>query len=402
MNILPKIEIERTPAFSVHTREVASDGAGGWAIADAAVAAADRGENVVSLCLGDTSFDTPHRIVEAAVDSLRGGRTHYSPVPGTSELRSEIAAAQTRSDGGNWSADEATVFAGAQNALFAALMCVAGPGDEVLYFEPWYATYEAVIRVSGALAKPVPIEMTAVSGKIDRSSLDLAVTPRTRAILLNSPNNPGGYAFDHADLMTIVNFAEERDLWIISDEVYRSAVFDGRFLSVASLGARHRTIIVNSLSKSHAMTGWRVGWTLAPPTASAHLQNLAQCMLFGSPTFVQDAAAVALRQDGDQEMTFFAGELRKRRDMMCDHLDEIATLKYLRPAGGMFCFVDISETGMSCMEFAERLFRDERLAIVPGSSFGPNMQSYVRISYSGSIEDINEGMTRLKSFCGRL
>lgn len=401
MNMQKKIGIEgRVPAFSIHTQEIASEGSEGWAIADAAAAALDRGEDVVSLCLGDTSFDTPRRIVDAAVGSLLGGRTHYAPVPGTPELRAEIAAAQGRSDGSDWSSEEVTVFAGAQNALFAALICVAGPGDEVLYFEPWYATYEAAIRVSGAIAKPVRIDMSSRSGKINRSALRNSSGPRTRAILLNSPNNPGGYAFDRSDLETIAAFAQEHDMWVISDEVYRSAVFDGRFISIASLGeTRDRTIIVNSLSKSHAMTGWRVGWTIAPQAASAHLQNLAQCMLFGSPTFVQDAAAIALRQEGDAEVAFFTEELRKRRNLMCSRLDEIPDLKYERPAGGMFCFVDISATGMTGTEFAEKLYAEERLALVPGSAFGPNMQAFVRISFSGSPEQINEGLRRLKRFC---
>jgi len=391
--------VEQRPLFSVHTREIASKGAEGWAIADAATEAAGRGEDVISLCLGDTSFDTPPRIVDAAIGSLQTGRTHYAPVPGTPELRREIASAQGRSDGQNWSVDEVTVFAGAQNALFASLMCVAGPGDEVLYLEPWYATYEATIRVSGAVAKPVQLSMDRGSHKISKSSLAGAVSQRTTAILLNSPNNPGGYTLSLSDLEIIAEFAAENNLWIISDEVYRSAVFDGQFLSITSVDdARRRTIIVNSLSKSHAMTGWRVGWTVSPPAASGHLQNLAQCMLFGSPTFIQDAAAVALRSEGDAEMRLFAGELRKRRDLMCGHLDGMSNLKYERPSGGMFCFVDVSATGMTGTQFVENLYAEERLAIVPGSAFGPNMRNFVRISYSGSIEDIEKGMKRMKRF----
>lgn len=388
-----------SPRFSIHTREIASEGAGGWAIADAAADAIGRGEDVVSLCLGDTSFDTPPRIVDAAVQSLQGGRTHYAPVPGTPELRREIAEAQGRADGQAWSAEEVTVFAGAQNALFAALMCVAGPGDEVLYLEPWYATYEATIRVSGAIAKPVKVALNEPD-RISEAVLAAAVSERTRAIVINSPNNPGGYVLAPRDVETVAALALKHDLWIISDEVYRSAVFDGAFSSAASLaGIRSRTIIVNSLSKSHAMTGWRVGWTIAPPRASAHLQNLAQCMLFGSPTFVQDAAAVALQGAGDEDMARLAGELRKRRDLMCDHLDRMSTIAYQRPAGGMFCLVDVSGTGLSGSRFAEELYHAERLATVPGSAFGPNMQNYIRVSYSGSIRDIEEGMARLRRFC---
>lgn len=392
-----------TPRFSAHTTAIASEGAAGWAIADAAADALERGEDVVSLCLGDTSFDTPARISEAAIQNLRAGRTHYAPVPGTAALRKNIASAQSRFDGQHWDADQVTVFAGAQNALFAAIMTVAGAGDEVLYLEPWYATYEATIRAGGAIPRPVKTALEGDGAKITEALLFAAVTPKTRAILLNSPNNPGGYVLSPADVQLVAGFAEKHDLWIISDEVYRSTVFDGEFLSAASLpGFRRRTIIVNSLSKSHAMTGWRVGWTIGPVEASVHLQNFAQCMLFGSPTFVQDAAAVALAIDGDEEMHFFASELCRRRDLMCARLSEIPRLDFIRPAGGMFCFVNVSATGFSGVHFAERLFRSEGLAVVPGVAFGPNMDRFVRISFSGSEDVIGEGMKRLGRFCASL
>ena len=404
MEALRQVHHDRElPRFSEHTRAIASEGAAGWSIADAAADAVDRGEDVVSLCLGDTSFDTPTRISEAAIQSIRDGRTHYSPVPGTPQLRRNIVAAQKRFDGRDWSADQAIVFGGAQNALFAALMTVAGAGDEVLCLEPWYATYEAAIRAGGAVARPVKLSLQNAREKISEDILRAAVGDRTRAILLNSPNNPGGYVFGKQDLQTVATFAAQHNLWIISDEVYRSAVFDGEFLSITSIpGMAARTIIVNSLSKSHAMTGWRLGWTLGPVSASVHLENLAQCMLFGSPTFIQDAAAVALEEEGDHEMRFFSNELKRRRDRMCAKLSQIPQLKVARPGGGMFCFVDISATGLAGTEFAERLYAKERLAIVPGVAFGPDMKNFIRISFSGADSVIEKGTERLKRFCAGL
>ena len=391
------------PPFSDHTAAIASEGSAGWAIADAAADASARGEDVVSLCLGDTSFDTPDRILETAVASLRGGRTHYAPVPGTPELRASIAAAQTRFDGQAWQAEQVTVFGGAQNALFATLMAVAGVGDEVIYFEPWYATYEATIRAGGAIAKPIKLSFESSSCKFSESELIAAITDRTRAIVLNSPNNPGGYVFGRSDLEVVASVAQQYNLWIISDEVYRSAVFDEEYFSITSFPDVHdRTIIINSLSKSHAMTGWRVGWALAPIAAAHHLQNLAQCMLFGSPTFIQDAAATALEAAGDEEMRYFSGELRRRRDIMCKALSGIQRLRFTRPRGGMFCFVDVSETGLSGADFAEKLFRSEGLAVVPGTAFGPNMSDFIRISFSASEEIIENGMERLRRFCANL
>ncbi|MDK4717878.1 pyridoxal phosphate-dependent aminotransferase [Rhizobium sp. CNPSo 3968] len=389
--------------FSSHTRAIASEGAAGWAIADAAADALDRGADVISLCLGDTSFDTPERISEAAIQSIRTGRTHYAPVPGTPELRLNIASAQSRFDGQTWTPNEVTVFAGAQNALFAAMMTVAGADEEVLYFEPWYATYEATIRAGGATPKPVELNLESTCAKVTRDVLDRAVSSKSRAILLNSPNNPGGYVLSPDDLKTVADFAEYHNLWVVSDEVYRSAVFDGKFTSISSLPKfRNRTILVNSLSKSHAMTGWRVGWTLAPVEATLHLHNFAQCMLFGSPTFVQDAAAAALSPEGEAEMRFFSEELRRRRDLMCARLSEIVSLKFVRPAGGMFCFVDVSATGMTGTQFAQRLYDTHGLALVPGTAFGPNMSAFVRISFSGSEDAISAGMDRLARFCSSL
>ncbi|MUO31400.1 pyridoxal phosphate-dependent aminotransferase [Agrobacterium vitis] len=391
------------PLFSDHTAAIASEGSAGWAIADAAADASGRGEDVVSLCLGDTSFDTPDRILATAIASLRGGRTHYAPVPGTPELRANIAAAQTRFDGQAWQAEQVTVFGGAQNALFATLMAVAGAGDEVLYFEPWYATYEATIRAGGAIAKPIKLSFESPSCKLSELALIAAITDRTRAIVLNSPNNPGGYVFGRSDLEVVARVAQQYNLWIISDEVYRSAVFDDEYSSITSFpDVLDRTIIINSLSKSHAMTGWRVGWALAPLAAAHHLQNLAQCMLFGSPTFIQDAAATALEAAGDEEMRYFSGELRRRRDIMCKALSAIQRLRFTRPRGGMFCFVDVSETGLSGSHFAEKLFRCEGLAVVPGTAFGPNMSDFIRISFSASEEIIENGMERLRRFCATL
>jgi aspartate/methionine/tyrosine aminotransferase len=392
-----------SPPFSEHTAAIASEGAAGWAIADAAADALDRGEDVVSLCLGDTSFDTPDRILDAAIGSLRSGRTHYAPVPGTPGLRANIAAAQRRFDGHHWLADQVTVFGGAQNALFATVMTVAGAGDEVLYFEPWYATYEATIRAGGAVAKPVDLSFERQSGKLSENALVATITGRTRAILINSPNNPGGYILSRSDLEIVAKVARRNNLWIISDEVYRTAVFDDEYLSITSLPeVLDRTILVNSLSKSHAMTGWRIGWTLGPVDAARHLQNLAQCMLFGSPTFVQDAAAVALEEAGDGEVQRFTDALRRRRDIMCDALSKIPHLKFTRPSGGMFCFVDVSATDLSGARFAEDLFASEGLAVVPGTAFGPNMRDFIRISFSASEDIIERGMERLGRFCATL
>lgn len=379
--------------------DIAGGGADAWDIADRAAEDLDAGLDVVSLCLGDTSFDTPKQISAALSQAVQDGRTHYAPVPGTPALRQAIAAAQLRHTGLADVPAQVTVFGGAQNALFAALMAVAGPDDAVILFSPWYATYEATVKATGAGIVAVPVWNGPAGSRIDVARLNAAITGNVRAIVVNGPNNPGGYVFSAADLQLIADVAIQHDLWVISDEVYRTSVFDGAFQSIAAMqGMASRTIIVNSLSKSHAMTGWRVGWTIAPEMTAKALTNLAQCMLFGSPTFIQDAAAVALSPALDPAIAAFADALRRRRDLMVGALTAIDGLQFQTPEGGMFCFVDVSSTGLDGRAFAEQLYAETGLAVVPGFAFGPGMTSFIRLSFSADEPTILNGMERLARF----
>jgi aspartate/methionine/tyrosine aminotransferase len=396
-------ENKEMPRASALTERIAGKGSAAWAIADAAADAIDNGaDGVISLCLGDTTFDTPAPAVVRAVDALRSGDTHYTPVPGIPALRRAVAADQASSDGGAWASSQTVIFAGAQNALFAAMQCVAGAGDDVIVLEPWYATYEACVRASGAGL----IGLNVSEAKDDRITADLlaqAVTPNTRAILLNGPNNPGGYVFSRAELEAVADCAKDHDLWVVSDEVYRTAVFDQDWVSITHLpGMAARTIVVNSLSKSHAMTGWRLGWTLSPEPMAGHLENLAQCMLFGSPPFVQEAGAVALSAECDADKVRFAAELKERRTLLADALQDCPGLSFQLPQGGMFLFADVAATGLSGQGFAERLYTEEKTAIVPGFAFGPNMTNFIRISFSGHPDHLSEGAARIRAFATRL
>ena len=387
------------PHLSTRMTDIAGRGADAWAIADRAAEDRAAGLDVASLCLGDTSFDTPPEITAALIHAVQTGRTHYAPVPGTTGLRRAIAAAQLRHTGLTADAVQVTVFGGAQNALFAALMAVAGPGDEVVLLAPWYATYEATAKATGATIVALPISAPSSGARIDPAALDASISPKVRAIVVNGPNNPGGHILGSTDLQTIADVAIRHDIWVISDEVYRTSVFDSAFQSVAALpGMAARTIIVNSLSKSHAMTGWRLGWTIAPVTTAQALENLAQCMLFGSPTFIQDAAEVALSPALDPAMASFAEALHDRRDLMAGALARMEGLQFQVPEGGMFCFVDVSATGLDGGTFADRLYAATGLAVVPGFAFGPAMEPFIRLSFSSDEATITEGMTRLRHF----
>ena len=391
--------------FSSLTRRIEGRGADGFRVADRAVRLSEKGADVVSLALGDPDFDTAPEITERAVTALRSGRTHYTPVPGNRDLRRAIAVAQRKVDNVPWELENVVVFPGAQSALFSAMLCVAESGRSVVTFDPLYATYEAVIGASGARLVKVPVELelnTNAPPRIDFQAFEKLVPDDTSAILLNCPNNPGGYVFEDETLISIAALCRERDIWLISDEVYRSLIFGGRHLPLTSLeGMAERTIIVNSLSKSHAMTGWRCGWAIGPLAAAAHLERLAQCSLFGSPPFIQDAAVEALT-NGERYTADFRQQFVRRCEVLLGALGRSKALRARKPAGGMFTLVDISACGLPSDVFAERALDEAGVAVVPGTAFSALGQSYIRVSFAQSEELLAEGGRRLAEFADKL
>ena len=276
--------------FSLLVNRIGGEGATTWLTHYEAVAARERGEDVIILSVGDPELETPAPVVERAVAQLRGGDTHYVAAAGRLALRQAIARAHTARCGQAVGADNVVFVAGAQNALFITSLCLAGPGDEVVTFEPLYPTYPATIEVSGArLVRAPPTREL----RPDVDALAALITPRTRAILWASPNNPSGIVLNESELAAIAELARRHDLWLVVDEVYAGLAPGGR---VPSLGARlpERVVTLGSLSKSHAMTGWRAGWLIGPRELTVNAENLAMCMLFGMPGFIQEAAVTAL------------------------------------------------------------------------------------------------------------
>jgi arginine:pyruvate transaminase len=350
-----------------------------WAIHTEAVRRRRRGEDVILLSVGDPDFPSPAPIIEAAKASLDKGRTHYADVVGQQPLREAIAAQHERLSGQRVTADEVVVFAGAQCALFAALQCLVEPGDEVIVLEPAYVTYPATVAASGATLVPVPLRPRN-HFHLDPADLEAALTPRTRAILWNSPNNPTGAVATRAEVEAVARVARERDLWVVSDEVYATLVYEGEHLAPASLpGMAERTVTVSSVSKSHAMTGWRLGWLVGPPELALHAGNLALCMLYGSPAFVQDAATVALTRDLP-EVRDMAARYRRRRDAVTGRLSGLPGVACHTPAGGMFVMLDVRPTGLTAEAFAYGLLDAEGVSVLPGDAFGSPAAGHVRIS----------------------
>jgi len=368
----------RPPPFSTLTQGYSGPRSNAWDVTDRATRMHVDGADIIHLGVGDPDFDTPADIVNVAVKSLRSGRTHYSPIPGEPALRNTIAEVSSDQYGVGIAADQVCIFPGAQCALFATMLCLSGPGDEVILLEPFYATYEGVAQAGGASVVTVPL--TPDDGfNLDLNLIANAITDKTRVIIMNSPGNPTGAVFDMASITSLAQLCNDRNIWLVSDEVYSKLVFDTEHYSPLS------------------MTGWRLGWAIAPPELASHLANLSQCLLFGVAQFTQDAAEYALRNEY-QQVSVFRDNFEKRRDIFCDAIEKIDGLSVHRPRGGMFTMVDVSALGCNGEQFANELLDHSGVAVVPGFAFGDSVRNYVRIGFLSNEKLLIGAAHRIESF----
>lgn len=376
---------------------LSSEGSAGWATLFEAWQARERGDDVIILAIGDPDFPTPEPIVDAAVDALRSGDTHYAEIAGRQELREVIAARFSAATGRSWGPEHVMPFAGTQNALFAASLCLLETGDEVIAFDPMYLTYDATLRAGGATLTRLPLDADA-GFRIDADALATAIGPTTRAVVLNTPNNPTGAVASLEELEAVAELARANDLWVIADEVYAELVFEGRHLSIASLeGMAERTVTVSSLSKSHAMTGWRIGWAIGPAELVRHFGNLGLAMAYGLPGFVQSAAVEALTTQ-DDAVAEMRRIYRHRRDLVSAELAGIEGVTVLTPQAGMYIVVDIRSVPASDDGFAWDLYRETGVAVVDAGAFGAASQGWIRIAFTESDEALAEGCRRLRAY----
>lgn len=383
--------------YSPFVERISGESVSAWDIHYAAVEARGRGEDVIVLSVGDPDFATASAICETAVDALRAGDTHYTHVLGRPALREAIAAKQSRLQGIAVHADNVALVAGAQNGLFATSLCLFSQDDEVLVPEPMYLTYEACIHASGA--RIATIEQPAANGfRLTRAALEKAISAKTRGIALATPCNPTGNVYSREELELVAEVAREHDLWVISDEVYGQITYDQPHLSIASLpGMAERTVVLNSLSKTHAMTGWRVGWVVAPTALVGHLDNLLLCMLYGLPGFIQEAAVKALELD-DEVVSDARTVYRRRRDLVVAGLGGITDLDCRVPQAGMFMLVDVRRTGLSSMDFAWQLFRATGVSVLDAQAFGASAEGFVRISFTVADDTLKDACQRIAGF----
>jgi arginine:pyruvate transaminase len=385
--------------YSDLVKRIAGDGADAWKTHYAALSAQQRGEDVIILSVGDPDLDTPQPVIDRAVECLRGGDTHYTPVAGREALRAAIAQAHTRRTGQHVEADNVIFLAGAQSALFAASLCLAGAGDEVLALEPLYPTYPATIEVSGARMVRVPVQ--AGSGfRPDLAALEAAVTPRSRAIFFATPNNPSGLVMSPADLAVIGELARRHALCIVADEVYAGLAPEGRVPSLAA-SLPEQVVTAGSLSKTHAMPGWRAGWLVGPKALIGHAEALAIAMLYGLPGFVQEAALTALGI-APQAESHMRDYCRERCKFVLAALAGTPGLACMPPDAGMFMLIDVRATGLSGYDFMRQLYRSQGVSVLDGGAFGKGTAGFIRLFFTTDERSLREGCARIRRFASSL
>ncbi len=361
------------------------------------------GHPVVDLSGGDPDFDTAPHVTEAAVAALKEGFTHYTPSRGIPELLQAIAEKTKRENHAQYDPKKEIIVApGAKIALFMAAQTLLNPGDEVLLFDPCWVSYAPCVEMAGARPVFIPMHPRTSLEEL-KSELKRAISRRTRLIILNTPNNPSGQVWTIDQLQMIADLAKENQLLVLSDEIYEKLVFDGRgHISIASLPEMtQRTLIMNGLSKSHAMTGWRLGWITGPQAIISQMLKIHQHSSTCAPSFVQAAAVAALQ--GPQEYThMMVDRYKARRDALTALLNAIPGIHCDPPQGTFYAFPDVTGTGLTGMEFTDRLLENELVAVTPGIAFGPSSGGHVRLSFANSDELIAEAASRMARFVSRL
>ena len=349
------------------------------------------GKEVLNFSLGEPDFKTPEHICEAAKRALDLGYTHYTSSAGIDELREEIAEKIREENKVDASMENVIVTPGAKQAIYELMMTVLDEGDEVILLDPAWVTFESAVKIAGGEPKWVK----RLEEGMEYESLKSAASKNTKMIIINSPNNPVGYVLSDNELKEIAEFAVDHDLLVLSDEIYEKIIYGQRHVSIASFSdMQERTVIINGFSKTYAMTGWRIGYAVAPAEIMKGMLKVQQHSVTCAPSISQFAALTALRnpQDCVKEMV---KEFKRRRDVIVKQLNEVG-LQCLNPEGAFYAFVSTSNHGND-IEFTERLLKEAYIVVTPGSAFGLAGKDYVRFSFAASIEDILEGMERIES-----
>ena len=351
-------------------------------------------DDVISLGIGEPDFVTPPPIVQAGIDSLRHGETHYTSNSGILELRRLLAGQLERLYGVSYNPEtELLITVGVSEALLLALMAILNPGDEVIVPEPCFVAYQPTVVFGGGVPVAVPTRVED-DFQVTVADLERARTPRTKAVLLGYPNNPTGAVLDRTRLEEIARWAAQHDLLVISDEIYDRLVYGVPHTCFASLpGAWDRTLLLGGFSKSYAMTGWRIGYVAAPPDLLAAMRKIHQYIIMSAPTTAQEAAIEALKS-GEPFVEEMRAEYDRRRRTIVAGFNSLG-LTCFEPRGAFYAFPSVAVTGLTDGEFSERLLMEEHVAMVPGSAFGESGRGFVRASYATALPKIEQALERI-------
>ncbi len=396
------MKFQQIHRFSDLARRIGIGGAEAWEVHFEAAERKRAGEDIVILTIGQEMLAaTFEPIVDAAVESLRSGRHHYSEISGEPELREQIAHHFYRQTGIEVSSSHCAVFAGAQNALFASSLCTLGPGDEVIIIEPYYATYHATFTAGGA--KLIPIQTDPRSDfQFELDCIRSKLNDNTKAVVMNSPNNPAGVVYDDWRVRELVEICQSNGLWLISDEVYATLVEPGTFTSPASLpDALDNVITVSSISKSHRMTGWRLGWVVGSEELITNLSNLSLCMAYGLPMFIQDAATYAVSET-ERYSALVRQDVNANRELVISLLEGLEEIQICGSSVGMFVVFDVRDLGVTDKEFAWHLLDNFNIAALPCEAFGKSGSGLLRINVGESEQNLRRACAMIRECVGDL
>jgi len=355
------------------------------------------GEDVISFGAGEPDFDTPDNIKQAAIDAINAGYTKYTPAAGALELRSAVCEKLERDNNLIYRPNQIVVSNGAKHSLVNAFMAILNEGEEVVIPIPYWVSYPEMVKIAGSV--PKVLKTSEEDGyKITPKKLTEAITPKTKAIVINSPSNPLGIVYSTEELQAIADIAVEKNIYVISDEIYEKIMFGGvKHVSIASLSDKIKdlTIVVNGTSKSYSMTGWRIGYTASNAEVAKVMANI-QSHATSNPCSISQKAALEAVSGPQASVEIMRSAFEERRKFIIDYLDKIDNISYIRPQGAFYIMLNVTKiqkAGESTNDFCARLLDEAKIALVPGDSFG--MDGFVRMSFATSLENLKKGLDRL-------
>ncbi|MGI9316312.1 MAG: pyridoxal phosphate-dependent aminotransferase [bacterium] len=386
-----------SPQFSQLTKRLDAGNSDAWAVHDEALELKRRGEDVIMLSIGDPDFRTPDPIIDNAASHMRVGRTHYSPALGELNLRRAVADYESRVSPHRCQVEEVAIFPGVTSAIYSVMSCLLDPGDGVVIVDPMYVGYEPILRALQANAQVVYARSE--QGFVPSfEDITAAVDATTRVVFINTPANPTGAIMEQELLSKLAAWCQQQNIWLVCDEIYSMLTYHQPHVSLRTAArSLDKVVVIDGLSKSHAMSGWRMGWAVGPQDLVDHLGNFSAMSVFGCPQFIQDAAAFALNND-----EYYVQDMRDRyqlrRDKVCERLDQIPSISYHKPESGMFIMIDVTKVEANDSVFAKKLLDAECVSVLPGMAFGESTRGHVRFSLVQPMNALMEGCTRLQNY----